>query len=184
MSDKTRKYLPILKQIKRLGEKTKKHFCQKVRHGVHRLCQWVRQEHYKRQCSTESCTVATSVSRESIGIEKDVFKEEETNSAEGRIPRCSPSTCSRCPRQSVAGQRNRYKIGARRSTVSGTGVSRQKVQADTETGRFPSQNVSESRYWQNFKRRYAVRRPNSQALFADSEQILSGDRRSTTADDF
>ena len=84
----------------------------------------------------------------------------------------------------LLGNANRYKIGARRSTVSGTGESRQKVQADTETGRFPSQNGSESRYCQNFKRRYAVRRPKSRSLFADSEQILSGDRRSTTADDF
>ena len=42
--------------------------------------------------------------REGTGIEKDVFKEEEANSAEGRFPRSSPSTCSRCPLQSVTGQ--------------------------------------------------------------------------------
>ena len=48
------------------------------------------------------------------------------------------------------------KIGARRSTVYGTVESRQRVLADTESGRFHSQNGSESRYRQNFKRRYAV----------------------------
>ena len=31
----------------------------------------------------------------------------------------------------------------------------------------------------NLKRRYAIRRSESQALFADSEQILSGDQHST-----
>ena len=62
MSDRTRKYLPILKQIQKIGEKAKKTVYQKVRQGVHRLCQRVRQKRFKRQRSAETHAVATIAS--------------------------------------------------------------------------------------------------------------------------
>jgi len=65
-------------------------------------------KHSQRKRFTDAVTVATFASREKqsegTGVEKDVVKNEEADSAEGMVPRCSPSTGSWCPRQFVAGQ--------------------------------------------------------------------------------
>jgi len=74
----------------------------------------VREERYKRQRSTETRTAATSTSREKhregFGVEKDIVKEEETDSTEGRIPRCSHSTRPKRSGQLVIGKQAAKKL--------------------------------------------------------------------------
>jgi len=158
MSDRTRKYLPILKRIQRLGKKAKKQF---IKNGDKEFidCQRECQEYSQRKRSTDAATAASSASggeqRQSIGAEKDFRENEKTHPATRWFSRGHIATGSRCPRQSVTEQCRPLKIDGRRPAVSTAVKSRQRIQTDIETGRLSSQNWSESGNRQDSERRRA-----------------------------
>jgi len=159
MSDRTRKYLAILKRIQRLGKKAKKQF---IKNGDKEFIDCVSEcaknivkgnvpltpRQLRRLHRDENSVRALALKKTSVKMKK-------THPATRWFSRGHIATGSRCPRQSVTEQCRPLKIDGRRPAVSTAVKSRQRIQTDIETGRLSSQNWSESGNRQDSERRRA-----------------------------
>jgi len=87
MSERTRRYLPLLKQINRLGDRAKRQLIKKCDIEFLDSVSECAKNVIKGNVPLKPAQFSASREKQhdGIGIEKDVVKEEETDSAEGRI---------------------------------------------------------------------------------------------------
>ena len=187
MSDRTRKYLPILKRRQRLGEKAKKQFIKKcdmefidcVSECAKNIIKGnvpLNPAQLRRLCRERGNVKVLAWKKTSLKKKRRVLQKGGFLGA--LLPPFLVSSAVCCWAMQTA---------KKLVLVDPQFLEQLKVDREYKQIQKPADSIArtcESRYWQNLKRRYAVRRPKSRSLFADSEQILSGDRRSTTADDF